>query len=190
MSVVEDRVLEGIALPPAGTYSFDQAHTTVDFIGKHIFTKVRGRFTRFDGQITIGERPEDSRVEATIDAASLETHTEQRDTHLRSGDFLNVEEYPEIRFVSTAFRHTGGSTFELDGDLSIKDITNPVTLEGEYLGTAENPFGKVAAGFSASTTIEREDWDMTWNMALEAGGLLVGKSVTIEIEVEALKDGA
>ncbi len=92
--------------------------------------------------------------------------------------------------MSTGFRHTGGSTFELDGDVTIKDITNPVTLKGEYQGVAENPFGKVAAGFSAATTIEREDWDMTWNMALEAGGLLVGKSVTIEVEIEALKDDA
>ena len=189
MSVLEDQLTaEGVALPQPGTYVFDQAHTTVDFVGKHIFTKVRGRFTEFDGRIEIGQRPQDSRVEATIQAASLETHTEQRDDHLRSPDFLNVEQYPEIRFVSTGLRHTGGASFELDGELTIKDITHPVTLAGEYGGSAVNPYGKVAASFSASTAIEREDWDMTWNMALEAGGWLVGKSVTIEVEVEALRE--
>ncbi|HEY7477135.1 MAG TPA: YceI family protein [Actinomycetota bacterium] len=186
MSLVEQQI--GVALPPAGTYSFDQAHTTVDFIGKHIFTKVRGRFTRFDGSITIAEQPEDSRVEAVLEATSLETHTQQRDDHLRSPDFLDVERFPEIRFVSTGLRHTDGTGFELDGELTIKDITNPVTLRGEYLGTGTNPYGKVVASFSASTTLEREDWDMTWNMALEAGGFLVGKSVTIEVEVEALRN--
>ena len=187
MSITEARVLEGVELPPAGTYTFDPAHTTVEFIGKHMFTKTRGRFTRAEGTIVLGERPEDSSVEATIEAASLQSNLEQRDTHLKSPDFLNVDEYPAITFKSTGFRHVGGSAFELDGDLTIKDITNPVTLKGEYLGTGVNPFGAVSAGFTASAKIEREDWDMTWNMALEAGGFLVGRTVTIEVEVEALK---
>jgi polyisoprenoid-binding protein YceI len=150
-----------------------------------MFTKTRGRFTEAEGTITIGERPEDAKVDVTIKASSLQSNSEQRDDHLKSPDFLNVDEYPEIRFVSTGFRPTGGSSFELDGDLTIKDITNPVTLKGEFLGFAPDPFGKVSAGFTASTQIEREDWEMTWNMALEAGGFLVGKTVTVEVEVEA-----
>jgi polyisoprenoid-binding protein YceI len=188
MSTTEARTIAGVELPPAGTYTFDPAHTTVEFIGKHMFTKTRGRFTQAEGTIVIGETPEASKVDVTIEAASLQSNSEQRDGHLVSGDFLNVEKYPTITFKSTGFRHTGGTSFELDGDLTIKDITNPVTLKGEYLGTGMNPFGKVSAGFTAWTEFEREDWDMTWNMALEAGGWLVGRTVRVEVEVEALKE--
>jgi polyisoprenoid-binding protein YceI len=188
MSTTEVRVLDGVEVPPAGTYPFDPGHTTVEFVGKHMFTKTRGRFTKAEGTIVIGERPEDSSVEVTIEAASLQSNLEQRDGHLKGPDFLNVDAFPTITFRSTAFRHSGGRSFELDGDLTIKDITNPVTLRGEFLGTGVDPFGNVSAGFSASTRIEREDWDMTWNMALEAGGWLVGKTVTVEVEVEAIRE--
>jgi polyisoprenoid-binding protein YceI len=187
MSTTEARVIQGVEMPPAGTYTFDPAHTTVEFIGRHMFTKTRGRFTEAEGTIVIGEHPEDASVDVTIEAASLQSNLEQRDGHLKSPDFLNVDGYPTITFKSTGFRHTGGTSFELDGDLTIKDVTNPVTLKGEFLGTGTDPYGKVSAGFSASTSFEREDWDMTWNMALETGGWLVGKTVTVEVEVEALK---
>ncbi len=186
MSVTAERVLNGVELPPAGTYGFDPAHTTVEFIGKHMFTKTRGRFTEVEGSIVIGEQPQDSSVEVTIDAASLQSNSEDRVAHLVSPDFLNVEAFPAITFRSTAFRPGTGPNFELDGDLTIKDITRPVTLKGEFLGHAENPFGKVSAGFTATTSFDRHDWDMTWNLALEAGGFLVGKTVTVEVEVEAL----
>lgn len=188
MSTTELRTIAGIELPPAGSYTFDPAHTTVEFIGKHMFTKTRGRFTKAEGTIVIGETPEASSVEATIDAASIQSNSEQRDGHLVSPDFLNVEKWPTVTFKSTGFRHTGDATFELDGDLTIKDITNPITLKGEYLGTGVDPYGKVSAGFTASGQFEREDYDMTWNMALEAGGWLVGKTVTVEVEVEAIKE--
>ena len=187
MSTTEKRAVDGIELPPAGTYVFDQAHTTVEFIGKHMFTKTRGRFTEASGAIVIGERPEEASVQATIAAASLQTNNEQRDGHLKSPDFLNVDEYPSITFQSTGFRFTGEGTFTLDGDLTIKDVTKPITLRGEFLGFAPDPFGKISAGFTASTRLEREDWGMTWNMALEAGGFLVGKTVTVEVEIEAHK---
>jgi polyisoprenoid-binding protein YceI len=189
MSTTEKRAVDGIALPPVGTYTFDQAHTTVEFIGRHMFTKTRGRFTQAEGTILIAERPEDSSVEATIVAASIQSNNEQRDGHLKSPDFLNVDEYPSITFKSMGFRHTGESTFALDGELTIKDITKPITLQGEFLGFAPDPFGKISAGFTASTRLEREDWGMSWNMALEAGGFLVGKSVTVEVEIEAHKQG-
>jgi polyisoprenoid-binding protein YceI len=188
MSTVEARTIEGVELPPAGTYTFDPAHTTVEFIGKHMFTKTRGRFTKAEGTIVIGETPETSSVAVTIDAASIQSNSEQRDGHLVSADFLNVERWPNVTFRSTGFRHTGGTNFELDGELTIKDITNPITLKGRYLGTGTNPFGKVSAGFTATASFEREDYDMTWNMALEAGGWLVGKTVTVEVEVEAIKE--
>ena len=187
MAVTEQRLVNGVELPPAGTYAFDPAHTTVEFIGKHMFTKTRGRFTEAEGTIEIGERPEDSVVDVTIKASSLQSNSEMRDDHLVSPDFLNVDAYPEIRFVSREVRVGEGRTFELVGDLSIKDITQPVTLRGEFLGFATDPFGKLSTGFTATTSFEREDFDMTWNVALEAGGFLVGKTVTIEIEVEAHK---
>ena len=129
MSVTADRrQVNGVELPPAGTYVFDPAHTTVEFIGTHIFTKTRGRFTDSEGSIVIGDRPEESSVDVRIKASSLQSNSDMRDEHLKSPDFLNVEEYPQIRFTSTGIRVGEGSAFELDGDLTIKDITRPVTL--------------------------------------------------------------
>jgi len=184
-----DRTVNGVELPPAGTYVFDPAHTTVEFIGKHMFTKTRGRFTSASGTITIGERPEASSVDVDIEASSLQSNSDQRDQHLRSPDFLNVEAFPSISFRSTELRLGSGRDFELDGELTIKDISRPVTLRGEFLGWATDPFGHTSAGFTAQTSFEREDFEMTWNVALEAGGWLVGKTVTVEIEVEAHRQG-
>jgi polyisoprenoid-binding protein YceI len=181
------RAIGEVEVPPAGVYRFEPADTVAEFSGKHTITRVRGRFAEVEGSIVIGERPEDSRVRGTIEADSLRTDFGPRDTHLMSADFLNVERWPTITFVSTALRFTGGNRFELDGDLTIKGITNGVTLRGEFLGTRVDPFGNVSARFSAVTRFEREDWDMTWNSALEAGGFLVGKTVTVEVEVEAFK---
>lgn len=187
MAISTERVVNGIEVPPAGTYTFDPAHTAVEFIGTHMFTKTRGRFTSAEGAIVIGEDPADSTVEVTIDAASLQSNSDQRDEHLKSPDFLDVTTHPRIRFRSTAFRPGHGRDFELEGELTIKDITRPVTLRGEFGGFAVNPFGQTSVGFTASTRFPRAEWDMTWNMALEAGGFLVGKDVTVEIEVEALR---
>jgi polyisoprenoid-binding protein YceI len=182
------RVLEPevVTLPPAGTYAFDKAHTEVGFVGRHMLSKVRGRFTDVDGQIVVGETLEDSHVEVEIQAASIWTNLEMRDNHLRSGDFLEAEAYPSLTFKSTAVRPTGGSTFQLVGDLSIKDITREVVLDAEFLGSGPAPNGGTLIAFSAKTEIEREDWDMTWNMAVETGGLLVGKRIQVEIDLEAL----
>jgi polyisoprenoid-binding protein YceI len=176
----------GVELPPAGTWVFDKAHTSVEFVARHMLTKVRGRFNEFDGTVVIAERPEDSSVEVEIDAASLETKTDMRDDHLRSADFLDVERYPKLTFRSTAVRVTGSNTFELVGDLTIKDATREVTLEAEFQGWGPGlrPDDPKKAAFSAWTEIDREDWDITWNMVVETGGLLVGKRVRIEIETE------
>jgi polyisoprenoid-binding protein YceI len=183
------REIEGVELPPAGTYELDTAHTSVEFVARHILTKVRGRFTRFSGTIEVAERPEDSRVRVEVETASIQTNTEQRDQHLKSDDFLNVEEWPVMTFRSTAVRHTGGAGFELDGELTIRDVTRPITLEGEYLGTETNPSGKTVLAATARTVLEREDWNVSWNMVLETGGFLVSKKVDLEIEVEAIKVG-
>jgi polyisoprenoid-binding protein YceI len=181
------RVIEGVELPPAGTYAFDPAHTEVAFVARHMLSKVRGKFEGVNGSIVIGESPGDSKVEVELDAASITTGTQMRDDHLRSADFLLVEEHPKLTFKSTGIRITGERTFELTGDLTIKGTTKPVTLRAAYLGWGPNQQGTTMVAFAAETTIEREDWDITWNVAVETGGWLVGKRVEIEVDVEALK---
>jgi polyisoprenoid-binding protein YceI len=190
MTTTHERTVNGISIPPAGKYELDKAHTAVEFVARHMLTKVRGRFTRFDGWFEIAEAPEDSTLHVEIEATSIQTNTEQRDEHLRSGDFLLAEEYPILTFDSTAIRVGEGNDFEIDGDLTIRGITNPVTLAGEFHGWGPGTReGSTVAAFSAKTSIDREDWDITWNAVVETGGFLVGKRVDIEIEVEALRTG-
>ena len=170
-----------------GTWSLDPAHTFVNFTVRHMaVAKVRGRFTALSGTIEAGERPEDSSVSVSIDAKSIDTGVEDRDQHLRSGDFLDVENYPTLTFESSAVRETD-SGFEIDGQLTIRGVTRAVTLEAELGGVATDPWDNERAFFSATTEIDREDWGLTWNQLLETGGLLVGKEVRIEIEAQATK---
>lgn len=180
---------QGVKLPPPGNYELDPAHTMVEFVARHIFTRVRGRFTDFSGTIEIAETPEASSVSVEIATASVQTNQEQRDGHLRSADFFDVEKWPAIVFRSTGVRITGEMTFEMDGELNVRDVSRPITLSCEYLGTETNPMGVTVFGATARTTVQREDWDLTWNMVLESGGLLVGKTIDLEIEVEATKVG-
>ena len=186
--VEEARIIDGVELPVVGRYELDLAHTSVEFVARHMLTKVRGRFTEFSGTIAVAEKPEGSSVSVEIKTASIQTDTGKRDEHLRSGDFLLIEEYPVITFTSTGVRRTGGTGFELDGDLTIKDVTKPVTLTGEFLGAGPGMDGKTPMlAATARTTIEREDWGVNWNMAVVTGGFLVSKKVDLEIEVEAHK---
>ena len=182
------REVEGMELPVAGTYALDVSHTSVEFVARHMLTKVRGRFTEFSGQIEVAERPEDSSVSVQIATASVQTDTGKRDEHLKSGDFFLIEEYPTITFTSTAVRRTSGTGFELDGDLEIRGVTKPVTLIGEFLGAGPGMDGETPMlAASARTTIDRGEWGINWNMAVETGGFLVSKKVDLEIEVEAHK---
>ena len=186
----EPRVIEGVVLPSIGKYELDVGHSTVEFVARYMMvSKVRGRFTDFSGTIEVSETPEDSSVQVEIKAGSIQSNTEKRDEHLASGDFLEVETYPVLSFTSTAVRPTGGSSFEVDGALTIKDVTKPVTLACEFVGAGFDMQGNPVFGVSAKTTIDRDDWNVTWNMALETGGVLVGKSIDIEIEIEARKTG-
>ena len=173
-------------LPPTGTWTFDKAHTRIEFVARHMLSKVRGRFSDFDGTVTIADRPEDSQVEIEIQAASLSTDTQMRDDHLRSDDFLEVETYPTLTFRSKELRPTGETTFQLVGDLTIKDITREVVLDAEFngWGPGASDDRPPLAAFSARTEIDRERWDMTWNMVVETGGFLVSRNVQIEIETE------
>ena len=184
-TAVQGRESPGVSIPPPGRYELDPTHTVVGFVARHMLSKVRGQFTEFTGTIEVGDSPDDSRVEVEVKTDSITTHTEKRDQHLMNGDFLDVDKHPVLSFTSTAVRPTGGTSFELDGDLTIKDITRPVTLSGEFLGWGPDMEGEPMLAASARTTIDREDWGMTWNVAVEAGGFLVGKKVDLEIEVEA-----
>jgi len=171
-------------------WKIDPAHSAIHFSVRHMMiSNVRGEFERFDGTIDLDEQnPENTTVEIRIDAASINTREDQRDGHLRSADFLDAENHPHLTFKSTRVERTGENTAGLHGNLTIRDITNPVVLEVEHAGILTNPWGNLSAGFEARTKINRKDWNLTWNQALEAGGVLVGDEIKIEIEVELLKE--
>lgn len=183
MDTMEANAGPGMAVPAQGTWALDTAHTRVGFAARYMMLgKVRGYFAGVDGTVEVGETPESSLVEVTIDAATIDTNMEMRDNHLRSPDFLDVEVYPSITFRSTTVERTGETTGRITGDLTIKDVTRQVVLDAEYLGMAPGPDGSERAAFTARTEIDREDWGITWNVALETGGWLVGPTVGIEIE--------
>ncbi|MDP8959823.1 MAG: YceI family protein [Actinomycetota bacterium] len=186
--VIETRKYEGQAVPPVGKYRIDPAHSSVEFVSRHLMlARVRGRFQRFSGYLEVAEDPRHSTVEVTIEAASIDTNEEQRDNHLRSEDFLYVEEYPEITFRSTGAQFTD-DRWQVSGELTIRGQTRPTTLEVEFLGLIRDPYQQDKALFSATTKLSREDYDITWNQPLEAGGFLVGDQVDIELEVQAVRE--
>jgi polyisoprenoid-binding protein YceI len=176
------------ALPAPGLWTIDPGHSSVEFVVRHLMvSKVRGRFAEFSGDIHVGERAEDSKVAVAISPASITTGDAQRDGHLTSPDFFDVESFPTVTFRSTGVRVGEGDRFELDGELTVHGVSRPVTLAAEYLGAVQDPWGNQRIGFSASTEIDREDFGLTWNQALEAGGVVVGKKARIELEVEAVQ---
>lgn len=185
--VAHPRIVDDRELPPVGRWKIDPAHSDVQFVARHMMiSKVRGHFREFEGWLDIAERPEDSSVEVTINAASIDTGDPERDRHLRSPDFLDVERYPAITYRSTAVRPVDGDRYEVVGDLTIRHVTRSVTLDVEFEGVAVDPWGGVRAGFVATGEINRDEFDVTWNQALETGGFLVGKGVRVELDVEAV----
>lgn len=163
-----------------GTWTLDPAHTTVGFTVRHAgISKVRGTFGDLEGTLVVGQGGDDLRFEATLQTASVSTGNADRDGHLKSADFFDAETFPEIRFVSTEV--SGDS---LTGELTIRDVTKPVTLDFSYEGAATDPFGTYRAGFTGETTISRKEFGLTWNAALEAGGVLVSDEVKIQVEAE------
>ncbi len=190
MSQTEVRTIEGIEIPAPGDWQLDPVHSSVEFIARHLMvSKVRGKFTDVQGNIHISDDPLGSWVEVEIDAASVESGDEKRDAHLRSPDFLDVERYPKIAFRSTRVEGSSPEHFLVTGDLTVHGVTRPVTLEVEYNGWTQSPFGDQRAGFSAHAELDREDFGLTWNAALEGGGVLVGKKARLEFEIEAVKQG-
>jgi polyisoprenoid-binding protein YceI len=163
-------------------------HTTVGFVARHLMvSKVRGSFGKVTGTLTIAENPLQSSVEATIDAASINTGVADRDGHLRGADFLDVERYPALTFRSRRVVPRSDATYVVVGDLTIRGVTREVELEVEFEGVSRSPYGTEVVGFTATTEIDREEFGITWNQALETGGVLVGKRVKIEISAEAVR---
>ena len=173
---------------PTGTWDLDVAHSHVGFTVRHLMvSKVRGSFGEFEGSITIGEDAASSTAQATIQTASIDTGTPDRDKHLVSGDFLEVEKFPTITFANAKVVAQKGTDFTVTGDLTIKGVTREVTLDVELDGVAKDPWGNEKLAVTAKTEIDREDFGITWNVALESGGVLVSKKVTLEIEAQAAR---
>lgn len=175
------------AAAAAKTFDIDPHHTSVTFRVRHLFTKVNGRFDKFDGKIEFDPaKPERVKVQGSIDVASINTNVDKRDEHLRSKDFFNAEKFPKITFVSTKTSDVDpkSKTGKLHGDLTIHGVTKPVVLDVAFLGEGTDPYGNRKAGFSATTTINRKDFGLNWNETLETGGVLVGEEVEIEVSAE------
>ena len=187
MNRAVEAVPTAVQLPAPGTWNIDTAHSSVEFVARHLMVaKVRGRFTDFSGSFEVADPPERSSTRVAISASSIDTGEAGRDEHLRSPDFLDVSQFPTLEFASTGI--TGdGAEWRLAGDLTIRGVTRPVVLDVEFGGLVTDPWGGERAVFSASTEIDREGWGLTWNQALETGGVLVGKKVRIELEVEAVR---
>lgn len=171
-----------------GTYTIDPSHTRIGFSTRHaMVTKVRGAFNEVEGSATTGPNLEGASIEVTMQAASIDTRSADRDGHLKSADFFDVETYPTLTFRSTEVTAVDGDTLRVTGDLTIKDVTRPVTVDFEFAGAAQDPFGNERIGFEGSTVVNRKDFGLTWNAALETGGVLVSEKVTLEFEISAIK---
>lgn len=171
------------------TWQIDQSHSLIQFSVKHMMiAKVRGFFEEFNGSINLDlNTPSETEVEVTIKTASINTRQSQRDEHLRSPDFFDANNFPEMNFVSTKVELISENTAKLYGDLTIKDITKEVVLDVKFNGLSKSPYGTTNAGFEANGILNRKDWDLNWNQALETGGFLVGDQIEINIEVELIK---
>ena len=173
-------------------WNLDTVHSGINFTVRHmVVSKVRGRFAKFSGSVALDENDlTRSVVEATIDASSIDTGTAQRDDHLRSADFFDAERFPEIRFRSTRIEQLDGDRYRLTGELTIRDVTRSIALEAEYGGRGKDPWGNERVGFTAKGTLDRKDFGLKWNQALETGGVLVSDRVEIELEVQAVRAAA
>lgn len=171
-----------------GTYTIDPTHSRVGFSARHaMVTKVRGAFNEVEGSATTGPDLQGAQVQVTMKADSIDTRQADRDGHLKSADFFDVETYPALTFRSTEVTAVDDDTLRVTGDLTVKDVTRPITVDFEYAGSAQDPFGNIRVGFEGSTDISRKDFGLTWNAALETGGFLVSDKVNLEFEISAIK---
>lgn len=172
---------------PAGTWTVDPTHTRIGFVARHMMvTKVRGSFHEFTADVEIAENPLESRLSAEVQMASIDTGNADRDGHLRTNDFFDVEQHPTMRLVATGFE-PAGDRYVMHTDVTIKGVTKPVDFELEFDGVGQDPWGNTRAGFTATTTVNRKDWGIEWNAPLETGGVLVGEKVQIEIDAQLVK---
>jgi polyisoprenoid-binding protein YceI len=173
----------------SGDYTIDVSHSRLGFVARHaMVTKVRGQFGAFTGTARIDEAtPGNSKVDLSVDVTTVETGSPDRDGHLKSGDFFDAETYPSITFTSTDVKRDG-SDWTITGDLTIKDVTKSVTIDFEQTGSAVDPFGNTRVGFEGETTINRKDWGLSWNAALETGGVLVSEKIKLEFDVSAIRN--
>lgn len=176
----------------SGTYTLDPSHSSIGFVARHaMVTKVRGSFNEVEGSgIFDVDTPGNSKVSLTIQAASIDTRNADRDAHLRSNDFFDMETYPEITFESTEVTSSGDDTYTVTGNLTIKGVTKPVSVDLEFTGAATDPFGNHRVGFEGQTVVNRKDWGVNWNAALEAGGVLVSEKVTLTFDISAIRSDA
>ena len=180
------RTVNGVELPAPGTWVIDPSHSSVEVVARHmVISKVRGRFERFAGTIVVAQTPEDSSVEFTVDAASISTADDRRDEHLRSADFLETSAYPEITFRSTSVKAARKGRWTVTGDLTVRDVTRPVTVDVELEGVG-SAYGGPRSVLSAELLVDREEFGLTWNLALETGGVLVGRQLKIELNLQAV----
>jgi polyisoprenoid-binding protein YceI len=187
--VLSVREYDGAIIPRPGTFSLDPAHSEVSAVVRHlVVSKVRGGFSGTSGTITIAEDPLQSSVTASIPAETINTGVVDRDKHLRSADFLDVDNHPTLEFRSTGIVTHKGNEFVVRGELTIRGVTREVDLRVELEGVARSPWGQEVVAFTAKTEFDREDFGMTWNQALETGGVLVGKKITVEISAEGIRE--
>jgi polyisoprenoid-binding protein YceI len=185
-------VLSGGHAMTTSNWNLDTVHSGINFTVRHmVVSKVRGRFAKFSGSVALDEGDlTRSLVEATIDTSSIDTGTAQRDEHLRSADFFDVEHFPQIRFRSTTIEKLEGDLYRLTGELTIRDVTRPISLEAEYGGRGKDPWGNERVGFTAKGTLDRRDFGLRWNQVLETGGFLLSDRIEIELEVQAVRAAA
>jgi polyisoprenoid-binding protein YceI len=182
------RTVDGLQVPSPGTFALDTSHSQIGFTVRHMMiAKVRGHFSATAGTLVVADDPTASTVTITAATDSVDTRDEGRDSHLKSPDFLDAEQYPTITFTGTGITDEGGGRFALAGDLTVHGVTRPLGLEVEYNGVGQDPWGNQRIGFTAKGEVNREDFGLTWNQALETGGVLVGKEVKIEIEAEFVR---
>jgi polyisoprenoid-binding protein YceI len=185
---VSTRAVNGLTLPSTGTFGLDKSHTEVGFIARHLMvSKVRGRFTDFEGTIVVADDPSESSVEVTIQAASINTNDENRDKHVRTNDFLSVDEFPALTFRSTKVELSSGGDWKVNGDLTVRGVTRPIVLDVQFEGVIQDPWGNQRLGFTASGEIDRNDFGVSFNAVLETGGFVVSPKVKLEIEAEAVR---
>ena len=189
MQLLIDNQFKGTRKVHTMAWQIDTSHSEIQFTVRHMMiSKVRGNFASFSGNIELDENnPAAAAVDVTVDIASIDTRDEQRDGHLRSADFFDVETYPQAHFRSTNVERIGDKKAKVTGDLTLHGVTKPIILDVEYEGMAKSPWGTYSAGFTASTKLNRKEWGLSWNQALETGGVLVGEEVTINVEVELVK---